>query len=153
MSYQVQKIKAELQTKVSDFEKTIKEWEANGLTKEDAREQMDIMFKRMTEDFASFKASAFEVDAMAANEAYQSIDSYRATIRADLFHFEAKYMLCRPTDELVSPAGVSPESGVFVRPSVCVQVDELPAHSNLVYFERDKAFHQVNQYCDSRGHA
>ena len=151
MSYQVQKIKAELQTKVSDFEKTIKEWQANGLTKEDAREQMDIMFQRMTEDFASFKASAFEVDAMAANEAYQSIDSYRETIRADLFHFEARYVLCRDTDELVSPAGVSPESGVFVRPSVCVQVDELPAASNLVYFERDKVFNETSRYLESKG--
>ena len=150
MSYQVQKIKAELQTKVSDFERTIKEWEANGLTKEDAREQMDIMFKRMTEDFASFKASAFEVDAMAANEAYGSIDSYRATIRADLFYFEAKYVLVRPTDSLVSPAGVSTESGVFVRPSVCVQVDELPAHSNLVYFERDKVFNETSRYLESK---
>ena len=150
MSYQVQKIKAELQTKVSDFERTIKEWEANGLTKDDAREQMDIMFQRMTEDFASFKASAFEVDAMAANEAYGSIDSYRATIRADLFYFEAKYMLCRSTDSLVSPAGVSTESGVFVRPSVCVQVDELPEHSNLVYFERDKVFNETSRYLESK---
>lgn len=140
MSYQVQKIKAELQVKVSDFEKTIREWESNGLTKQDASEQMDTMFQRMTADYSTFKASAFEADAMAANEAYQSIDSYRATIRADLFHFEAKYMLCRPTDELVSPAGVSPDTGVFIRPSVCVQVDELPAQSNLVYFDRETAF-------------
>lgn len=151
MSYQVQKIKADLQTKVSDFERTIKEWEANGLNKDDAREQMDIMFQRMTKDFASFTASAFEVDAMAANEAYGSIDSYRETIRADLFYFEAKYMLCRPTDSLASPAGVSTESGVFVRPSVCVQVDELPEHSNLVYFERDKVFNETSRYLESKG--
>lgn len=137
MSYQVQKIKAELQVKVSDFEKTIREWEANGLTKQDASEQMDIMFERMTKGYIDFKMTDFEQDAMAANEAYQSIDSYRATIRADLFHFESKYMLCRPTDELVSPAGVSPDAYVFVRPSVCVQVDQLPEYSNLVYFERD----------------
>jgi len=137
MSYQVQKIKAELQSKVSDFERTIKEWEANGLTKEDASEQMDVMFQRMTKSYIDFKMSDFEQDAMAANEAYRAIDSYRATIRADLFHFEAKYILCREGDELVSPAGVSPDSYVFVRPSVCVQVDQLPEWSNLVYFERD----------------
>jgi len=137
MSYQVQKIKAELQTKVRDFERTIKEWEANGLTKDDASEQMDITFQRMTKSFIDFEMSDFEQDAMAANEAYQSIDSYRETIRTPLFYFEAKYMLCREGDELVSPAGVSPDSYVFVRPSVCVQVDELPAASNLVYFERD----------------
>lgn len=146
MSNQVQKVKDELRVKVRDFEKTIREWEENGLTASDAREQMDIMFQRMTTDYSTFKASAFEVDAMAANEAYQSIDSYRATLRADLFHFEARYMLCRPTDKLVSPAGVSPDTGVFVRPSVCVQVDQLPAHSNLVYFERDKAFKSQGVY-------
>ena len=137
MSYQVQKIKAELQVKVSDFEKTIREWESNGLTKHEARDLMDYMFERMADNYSTFKMTDFEQDAMAANEAYQSIDSYRATIRADLFHFEAKYVLCRPTDELVSPAGVSPDSYVFVRPSVCVQVDQLPEYSNLVYFERD----------------
>lgn len=140
MSNQVQKVKEKLRAKVREFEKAIREWEDNGLTELDARKQMDFMFQRMTADFSTFKASAFEVDAMAANEAYQSLESYRATLRADLFHFEARYMLCRPTDELVSPAGVSPETGVFVRPSVCVQVDELPAQSNLVYFQRDKAF-------------
>ena len=151
MSYQVQKIKAKLQDKVRHFERTIKEWEANGLTKQDARDQMDYMFQRMATDYASFKASAFEVDAMAANEAYQSVDSYRETIRADLFHFEAKYMLCREGDELVSPAGVSPESGIFVRPSACVQVDELPEQSNLVYFERDKVFNETSRYIESTG--
>lgn len=137
MSYQVQKIKAELQVKVSDFERTIKQWEDNGLTKHEARDLMDYMFERMAEDYSTFKMTDFEQDAMAANEAYQSIDSYRATIRADLFHFESKYMLCRPDDKLVSPAGVSPDAYVFVRPSVCVQVDQLPEYSNLVYFERD----------------
>jgi hypothetical protein len=137
MSYQVQKIKAELESKVRQFQKDIKEWEANGLTKQDAREQMDIIFQRMTKSFVDFEVTEFEQDAMAANEAYNFIDSYRDTIRSELFHFEAKYVLCRPTDSLVSPAGVSPDTYVFVRPSVCVQVDELPEYSNLVYFERD----------------
>lgn len=146
MSYQVQKVKAELQTKVREFERTIKEWESNGLTEQDAAEQMDLTFQRMTRDYASFKASPFELDAMAANEAYQSIDSYRATMRAELFHFEAKYVLCRPTDQLVSPAGISPDTGIFIRPSVCVQTDVLPERSNLVYFERDKAFKSEGVY-------
>jgi len=146
MSNQVQKVKEKLRAKVREFEKAIREWEDNGLTELDARKQMDFMFQRMATDYSTFKASAFEVDAMAANEAYQSLESYRETLRADLFHFEAKYMLCRPTDELVSPAGVSPDTGVFVRPSVCVQVDELPAQSNLVYFERDKAFKSQGVY-------
>jgi hypothetical protein len=137
MSYQVQKIKAELESKVRQFQKDIKEWEANGLTKQDAREQMDIIFQRMTKSFVDFEVTEFEQDAMAANEAYNFVDSYRDTIRSELFHFEAKYVLCRPTDSLVSPAGVSPDTYVFVRPSVCVQVDELPEYSNLVYFERD----------------
>jgi len=140
MSYQVKKIKEQTARKVREFEKIIREWEDNGLTELDARKEMDAMFERMTSDYSQFKTSAFEIDAMLASEAYGSLESYRETLRADLFHFEAKYMLCRPTDELVSPAGVSPDTGVFIRPSVCVQVDELPAHSNLVYFERDKAF-------------
>lgn len=146
MSNQVQKVKEELAAKVRDFERTIREWEDNGLTELDARKQMDIMFERMTSDYSTFKASAFEVDAMAANEAYGSLESYRATLRADLFHFEAKYMLCPKGEGLVSPAGVSPDTGVFIRPSVCVQVDELPAQSNLVYFERAKAFKSEGVY-------
>lgn len=137
MSYQVQKAKTDLQIKVQDMEKTIKEWEANGLTAEDASQQMDEAFKRMGRDYLAFEMSEFEQDAMAANEAYRAIDSYRDTIRAELFYFEAKYVLCRDTDQLVSPAGLSPDTYIFVRPSVCVQVDQLPAHSNLVYFERD----------------
>lgn len=137
MSYQVQKIKAELESKVRQFEKDISEWEANGLTKQDARDQMDYMFQRMTKGYIDFKMSPFEQDAMAANEAYQLIDSYRETIRTPLFYFEASYMLCREGEELVSPAGVSPDTYVFVRPSVCVQVDELPEWSNLVAFKRD----------------
>ena len=137
MSYQVQKVKAELQTKVREFEKDIKEWEANGLTKEDASEQMEIIFARMGEDYANFSMTDFEQDAIAVNHAYQTIDSYRETIRTPLFYFEAQYMLCRKGSELISPAGVSPDAYIFVRPSVCVQVNELPAHSNLVYFERE----------------